>query len=50
MRRAGGSMSVIAQELVYEAKSKVDEQNFDFALELSLNFYRCRDTGDITFH
>jgi len=45
IRKAGGSMSAIAQELVFEAKKKVAEQNFDLAYYISKNYYRCLDEG-----
>jgi len=48
IRKAGGSMSVIAQELVFEAKKKVAEQNFDLAYYINQNYYRCLDKGKET--
>jgi len=43
LRKTGGSMSSIAQELIFEAKSKVDEQNFDMTKLVVQNFDRCQE-------
>jgi len=49
IRKAGASMSVIAQEMVYEAKKKVAEMNFDQLMLFNERFHACKDKGKFFF-